>query len=448
MLIGDDVGLGKTVTAITAISDPSCRPALVVTLTALPAQWKAELERFLPGIRVHILKSGKPYPLVKGQAELFGDGGLPDVIISNYHKLSAWSFELAGKVNAVVFDECQELRRGDSNKYDAAKKVAEGAKVKMGLSATPIFNNGSEIFNITEVIRPGALGRENEFNIEWTENGGIVRDPRAFGAYLREIGLMLRRTRADVGRELPALTIAPHTIPLDFEQINRAVGSGAELARIILRQGGVPAEKFRAAEEFNWRLRQATGIAKAPFVSDFVRLLVESGESVLLAGWHHEVYALWRDALKDLNPAFFTGQESVPEKMREKDRFLNGETKVLIMSLRAGAGIDGLQKICRTVVIGEPDWSPAVHEQFIGRIYRDGQPDPVVAYFLLGDAGSDPVIADVLGIKKAQLEGIRDPMAEIIERSQQDPDRLKKLARAFLQQRGESVAETSETEAA
>jgi hypothetical protein len=47
-------------------------------------------------------------------------------------------------------------------------------------------------------------------------------------------------------------------------------------------------------------LRQATGIAKAPFVADFVRLLVESGEKVLLYGWHREVYSIWRDKLKDL----------------------------------------------------------------------------------------------------------------------------------------------------
>lgn len=73
----------------------------------------------------------------------------------------------------------------------------------------------------------------------------------------------------------------------------------------------------------------------------------------------------------------------------------------MIMSLRAGQGIDGLQKVCRTVVLGELDLSPAVHTQFCGRIFRDGQLDPVMAYFLLADYGADPVIADVLGIKHA-----------------------------------------------
>jgi SNF2 family DNA or RNA helicase len=104
------------------------------------------------------------------------------------------------------------------------------------------------------------------------------------------------------------------------------------------------------------------------------------------------------------------------------------------MSLRAGAGLDGLQSACRTVVFGELDWSPGVHEQCIGRVARDGQKDPVAAYFLIAEMGSDPVIADVLGVKTAQIEGIRDPDAALVEQ-QIDPDKVKRLAEAFLEQR-------------
>jgi SNF2 family DNA or RNA helicase len=443
LLLGDDVGLGKTITAIAALSDPRCRPALVVTLTHLPKQWKAELERFLPGIKVHILKKGTPYPLEKkgrrGQRDLF-EGGRPDILVSNYHKLPGWAEELAGKVEAIIFDECQELRHTDSMKYQAAERIAAGAKVRMGLSATPVFNMGGEVFNILRILRPGALGSKTEFSIEWLDTyGSRVKDPRALGSYLREAGLMLRRTRAEVGRELPALTIVPHLIEVDFEEINKMAGSAAELARLILQQGGAGIDKMKEAAEFNWRLRQATGITKAPFVADLVRMLAEGGEKVLLAGWHHEVYGIWREKLKDLKPVFFTGDESPTEKQKSKDAFTKGDSQVLVMSLRAGAGIDGLQGVCSTVVIGEPDWSPAVHEQFIGRVFRDGQPNPVFAYFPLADSGSDPVIADILGIKRAQLEGIRDPKADLIDRTQSDPDRIKKLARAYLEQCGESV---------
>lgn len=73
-----------------------------------------------------------------------------------------------------------------------------------------------------------------------------------------------------------------------------------------------------------------------------------------------------------------------------------------------------------------------MHEQGIGRVARDGQTEPVTVYDLLSDQGSDPTIADVLGIKTAQSEGMRDPNAELVEKLEVDTDRIKKLAAAYL----------------
>ena len=39
LLIADELGLGKTLMAIAALTDPRARPALVVTMTHLPKQW-------------------------------------------------------------------------------------------------------------------------------------------------------------------------------------------------------------------------------------------------------------------------------------------------------------------------------------------------------------------------------------------------------------------------
>jgi hypothetical protein len=249
---------------------------------------------------------------------------------------------------------------------------------------------------------------------------------------------MLRRTRQDVGRELPALVKIPHYIDADLSAMNSVSRSCEELARLILRQGeSRKGEKMLASDEFDTRLRQITGIAKAPYVADFVRLLIEQGETVVLYGWHRAVYDIWLDKLKDFEPAMFTGTESANKKEDSKQRFVKGKTPLFIISNRAGAGLDGLQHVCRTVVSGEPDWSPAVLEQGIGRVYRDGQKDSVTAYLLMAEVGSDPVIYDVLGIKRYQLDGVRDPNLELVEKLQVDTkDRMKKLAEDYLRQLG------------
>jgi SNF2 family DNA or RNA helicase len=436
LLLADDLGLGKTVSAIAALTDRRALPALVVTLTHLPKQWERELNRFAPNLLVYPVKSGKPVDL-RAKCR----GRLPDVVVMNYHKLSGWADTLAPLIRTVVFDEVQELRRGEqSEKYTAAKYLAESAGFRLGLSATPIYNFGGEMFYVIDALRPGALGTYEEFCREWC--GGSygdkprIVDPRAFGIYLRNEGLMLRRTRGEVGRELPALTRIPHHVDADGKALDAISDAAAELARIILAQSETErGAKLRASEELSWRLRQATGIAKAAFVADFVRLLVENGEKVLLYGWHREVYSLWLAKLKDLDPALYTGAESIPQKEESLRRFRDGETPILIMSLRAGAGVDGLQSHCRTVVFGELDWSPGVHEQCIGRVHRDGQADPVCAYFLVADSGSDPVVADVLGLKREQVEGLKNPDGELVEALQVDPNHIKRLAQQFLEQR-------------
>lgn len=446
LLLADDVGLGKTVSAICPMVAPGTLPALVVTLTHLPQQWAAEIRRFAPQLRVHIVTKGTPYPLMKktrGQMELI-EPPMPDVLVINYHKLSGWADELAGKIRYLVFDEVQELRRRTSDKYAAAAKIARGAEYRLGLSATPIYNYGDEFHSIFGVLASEELGTKSEFDATWGSDTGRVSDPLAFGSYLRDNALMLRRTRRDVARELPALSVVPHTIDSDTRILAQTDGRAFELARIVLDRNKQPkGAKFQASEELSGLVRQQTGIAKAAFVAEFVSLLCESGEKVLLFGWHHEVYGIWRAKLAHLKPVFFTGMESPTQKEAAKRAFVEGDAQVLVMSLRAGAGIDGLQKVCRTVVFGELDWSPGVHEQATGRIYRDGQADPVVAYYLLAEDGSDPIVADVLGVKRGQIEPVRNP-GGATDLVQVDEDRVRRLAEDYLRQRGMTMPQASE----
>lgn len=436
-LLADELGLGKTISAIGGFGDAGRLPALVVTMTHLPSQWEREIKRFAPNLSIHILKSGKPYDLTKEGSPF------PDVIVSNYHKLHGWAETLAGHIRYIVFDEAQELRRRQSDKYAAASLLASKAAYRLGLSGTPIYNYGAEFWNILEVLSPGSLGSRDEFVREWCtpprDNRETERlvDPKAFGTWLRREGLMLRRTKKDVGRELPPLSRIIESVPSDPAALERIKGSAVELAKTILSLNPLArGEKFRAAEEFNMLMRQATGISKAPYVAQFVRMLVENGESVVLYGWHREVYGLWKEQLSDMNPVLYTGSETPKEKEHSKESFLAGETKVLILSLRSGAGLDGLQRAASTVVFGELDWSPGVHEQCIGRVFRDGQESPVMAYFLLAEEGSDPVVADVLGIKKGQIEGVRDPESDPIEDLSIDPDRIKRMAENYLRKQG------------
>jgi len=431
LLLADQLGLGKTISAICTLCDPAVLPALIVCPTHLVRQWAIEINRCLPKLNVHILKTGKPYG--------FDPDKPPDVLISTYMKLSGWSDTLKDYVKSFIADEIQELRHPDTGKYLAAKRMAHSCEYRLGLSATPLYNYGGEIYNPLHILDPGVLGTKEEFDREWCRTGGrhsMLKEPRALNAWLTDQKLMLRRTRTDVGRELPPLTRVVHEIDSDTKALGDIQDAAGELARIILGEGGAGFTKMQAAGEFDMMVRKATGIAKAPYVADFVHLLLESGEPVVMFAWHRAVYDILAERLADHKPVFYTGEETPSQKFQAVQAFVNGETNLIIISLRSGAGIDGLQKRSRIVVIGELDWSPQVIDQCIGRVDRDQQKDPVTAYILVTETGSDPVISQMLGLKKEQSDGVLGVVEPDVLAIQTDQSEgLRKLAEEYLKKR-------------
>lgn len=423
LLLMDEMGLGKTVSAIAAVVSPDFLPALVVPQTHLPGQWAEKIAEF-SSLRTHIVKSTKPYELPPA-----------DVIICPYSKLSGWvDYAERAAFKSVIFDEIQELRSGTTtSKGAAAQAFARQAQLVLGLSGTPIYNYGEEIWRICDFLEEGCLGDWWDFVREWCSPGPggkwVVKDPAALGTFLRESHLALRRTRGDVGHERKFPNTIVHTIQSDEEPLEDEAALMASLAKQVI--GGSFVERGQAAREFDMRMRHATGMAKARHVAAFVKMLLSAGQPVLLCGWHRDVYEVWLKELAAYRPVLYTGTESPAKKEKTKQAFIAGASNLMIMSLRSGAGLDGLQKRCRTIVFGELDWSPKVQEQCVARLDRPGQDEQVDAIYLVSDAGSDPAIMGVLGLKSSQSAGIVDPLSAPADQNT-DSTRIRALAEAFL----------------
>ena len=70
-------------------------------------------------------------------------------------------------------------------------------------------------------------------------------------------------------------------------------------------------------------------------------------------------------------------------------------------------------------------------------MHRDGQRDPVFAYFAVAEEGSDPAIEDVLGLKEAQSTGIIAPeRAGIPQLVGGSEEHMRRLAEDVLQRLG------------
>jgi SNF2 family DNA or RNA helicase len=287
------------------------------------------------------------------------------------------------------------------------------------------------MWNVMDIINPTVLGTKEEFREEWC-SGRIVTDPDALGTYLRDQHAMVRRTKKDVSGQTPP--VIPVVIPVDVDMniMREAEAEARELA--IQATTGQWNERGNAARQLDLRLRQKTGVAKAPFVADGIAAILDSGvQKILVACWHREVYDILMQRLRAYDPVMYTGSETSSQKQMSVFRFTQGESRVMLISLRSGRGLDGLQQYCSDVAIAELDWSGQVHEQVVGRLDRDGQESyPVNAYYFVTDNGSDPTMMAVNGIKRDQSDGITDPG---VEREQvdyeQEETRIQLLIRAY-----------------
>jgi hypothetical protein len=423
LLLGDECGLGKTFTAAGFCLGEGRLPAAIVCQVHIQRQWEEVVKRFTT-LRVHRVRKASPYNLPPA-----------DVYVFRYSQVAGWATVFAtGMFRTAIYDEPQELRGGrDTAKGRASAVLSEHAAWRLGLTATPIYNYGREIWNVMEFIAPAVLGPYEDFYREYCNNHGKLIDPKALGAYLRERYAFLRRSKADVGGELPPVNRIVDTVGYDEAEVRSIEQVARSLA--LRATTGSFAERGSAARELDLMVRQATGVAKARHVADVVRILVESGEPVLLMGWHREVYRIWGERLEDLRPVFYTGTESAAQKAEAKRAFVAGETDLLIMSLRSAAGLDGLQARCSTVVFGELDWSPGVHHQCIERLDREGQTRPVMALYLVAEDGSDPPMMEVLGLKASEARAVVDPHLGVTV-AHSDESRLKALIERYLHRRG------------
>ena len=400
-LLADEMGLGKTVQALSWLASTGLFPALVIPPAHLTRNWQEEITRFLrvdgAPPRVHVIRGLTPYALPEA-----------DVYVMHYLLLRGWKEALPTlPFRAVIFDEIQELRHTGTEKYSAASLLSESCEHVIGLSGTPIYNKGGEIWNVINILDYHFLGDWESFSREWCYGYGnaVVVKPDLLGAYLKREGLMLRRTKQEVLRELPPKRRLVQELDWNDKVYARLMEPILpELLR--WRSDGTLTASARAMleEQISQRARQATGVAKAPYVCQFVRALLEGGEKVLLFAHHHEVMDIYKKELHAFAPGFITGRETSSMKDRAVERFMTGKTDLVCISLRAASGLNLQRATC--VVFGELDWSPAVHSQAEDRAHRIGQEDSLLCYYLVSPQGSDAAMQEALGLKVSQFVGL------------------------------------------
>ncbi len=423
-LLADEMGLGKTVQTLAYLAtEQQALPSLVIAPLVTLRNWQREIGNFMKkkSRNGRLMEGEIPSSTLirKGKAQEIGKF---DFYIINYELLEKRLVDLSKlNIKSIICDEVQNLRSKSTKKYAAVKKLAalESVKYRIGLSGTPIYNRGSEIWPIVDILRPGMLGSFKEFCEYFcyvNDKGKAIVLENKRESLRSELcnHVMLRRKKSDVLKELKDKVRYKEVIDSDSVYYNKELDKIWKKLEEEQKQAETEFDKSASYHRAIQSERQAAGVAKLPHVINFVKNIMEIDESVVVFCHHRAIHDLLHKSLSEYNPSSIIGGQSDNTRQLQIDMFQEGQTKLMIAGLRAGnVGINLTR--AKYVIFAELDWSPAIHRQAEDRLHRMGQKNTVFAYYLIGNGTLDDHVAKILVDKSYEIDSIMDNVGESFE---------------------------------
>lgn len=400
-VLADDMGLGKTLQTIAHLCVEKSqgrmdRPTIVVVPTSLCTNWRRELDRFAPHIRV-VVYEGKNRRALANQLEP------ADVVVTSYPILLRDVEVLSQyEYHYCILDEAQTIKNHRSQVTLAAKQLK--ARHRLCLSGTPVENNLDELWSIFNFLMPELLGEQKTFRVRFRYPIERTGDSLRLAALKERVSpFVLRRMKEHVAKDLPPKTEIVRPIELEgdqrdlYECIRLAVH--AEVRKAIADKG--IAQSSLTVLDALLKLRQVccdpqllrlpvardvTTSKKSEAFLELVQLQLQQGRRILVFSQFERMLARLSEKLLSVGVAHTTLTGKTTDRQRRIDAFQSGDVDVFLISLKAGGTGLNLTR-ADTVIHYDPWWNSAAQSQATDRAYRIGQTRPVFVYSLIA-AGS------------------------------------------------------------
>jgi hypothetical protein len=406
--LADDMGVGKTAQVLAAVEarrGSVGAPSLVVAPKSLMFNWKEEAARFTPQLRVLVHT---------GTARDFDQIAEHDLVLTTYGTLLRDAPKLAElQFDYVVLDEAQAVKNASTASAKAVR-LLRGAH-RLALSGTPVENHLGELWSLFEFLNPGMLGEAKVLKMA----GGLGRNPSPEARQLLAQALrpfILRRTKQQVARELPAKTEQTIFCELEGPQRKHYDELRAHYRETLLNRvqtQGLAKSKMHVLEAL-LRLRQAAchpGLidpkqvdqpsAKLETLMDQLDELRQEGHKALVFSQFTSFLAIVRKRLDEAGIRYEYLDGSTRDRQARVESFQNDpEIPLFLISLKAG-GLGLNLTAAEYVFLLDPWWNPAVEAQAVDRAHRIGQTKAVFAYRLIA---KDTVEEKVLELQKTKRE--------------------------------------------
>jgi chromodomain-helicase-DNA-binding protein 4 len=438
-ILADEMGLGKTIQIIAflamMVSDIKCFPFLIVVPNSTCANWRREIKRWAPQLRVVTYFGSTTARKMAYDYELFPDGSKSircHAVITSYDAAiddSSRRFFRSVQWQGLIVDEGQRLKNDQSQLHTRLNALKIPFRIL--LTGTPLQNNARELFNLLQFLDStvDASKLEKEFaemtNEKISELHTLIRP------------FILRRTKLQVLSFLPAM--AQIILPVSMSVLQKKTYKGIlaqrpELLRSLFSTTGLKSNERVGLNNILMQLRKCLchpfvfnqsieereldhqtthkNLVEASSKLQLLELLLpklqERGHRVLIFSQFLDMLSIVEDFLEGMSLPYqrLDGRIDSLEKQKRIDEFNapNSPLFAFLLSTRAG-GVGINLATADTVVILDPDFNPHQDIQAISRAHRIGQRKKVLCFQLMMRNSAEEKIMQI-GRKKMALDEV------------------------------------------
>lgn len=401
-ILADEMGLGKTIQTIAFLLSNKDKKSIVITPTALIYNWKNELEKFAPTLKVGLLHAAK-----SERGKILDNIDNYDVILTTYTTYKN-DIDKYKNINFdyCIIDEAQNIKNPDAIITKAIKNV--NAKVRFALTGTPIENNLMELWSIFDFIMPGYLYNKSKFKSIFVNNDkNIIELKNLIKPFI------LRRTKKEVITELPDKI--EQKIIIDLEKEHKRAYKG--YVNLITRKIKENNQDNITVFSYLTKLRQLC-LSPELMVKNYqgknskldvlINIINDSSdEKILVFSQFTKVLEVIGKRLNEENISYsyLDGKTSAKDRVKLVEEFNTNNNKAFLISLKAGG--TGLNLTSANIVVHfDPWWNPAVEDQASDRAHRIGQKNVVNVIKLIAKGTAEERVINLQETKKELIEDV------------------------------------------
>lgn len=453
-ILADEMGLGKTIQIIgflaTLVQDHNTFPFLVVVPNSTCPNWRREIKRWAPSLRVVAFYGSKESRDLAYKHEMFPDNSKDlrcHVVVTSYDAAaddSCRKFFRSIHWQGLIVDEGQRLKNENTLLYSALGALKAPFKILM--TGTPLQNNQRELFNLLHFLDDNHNVDELEKEYEDLDQAKIIQLHELIRPYF------LRRTKAQVLTFLPPMAqiILPVSMSVLQKKVYRTIlaknpdllrsifsseqglgkGERASLSNVLMQLRKCLCHPFVYNQDIEER-HDSTSLSHRSLVDASSKLqllevllpkLQERGHRVLIFSQFLNMLNMVEDFLDGMALPYqrLDGSMSSLQKQKRIDEFNAPDSSLFAFLLSTRAGGVGINlATADTVIILDPDFNPHQDIQALSRAHRIGQTKKVLCFQLVTRASAEEKIMQI-GRRKLALDHVLIQEMDTGEADEQD----------------------------